>query len=96
VFAWDHREPTFDNVLGSGRIIYLYRENRAAQLASWRKACETGMWTPESNPVPVPFPEDAENQIELAEKLFRERSSTVVSYESLLCNVVNEMKLIQT
>jgi hypothetical protein len=54
------------------------------------------MWTPESNPVPGPFPEDAENQIELAEKLFRERSSTVVSYESLLCNVVNEMKLIQT
>jgi LPS sulfotransferase NodH len=91
IFAWDHREPTFDSVLGSGRIIYLYREDRAAQLASWRKACETGLWTPDSKPVPVPFPDDAEEQIELADQLFRPIAAECWSLEQIGSSVVAEV-----
>lgn len=86
VFASDHTEPTFDNVIGSGRIIYLYREDRDAQLASWRKACETGLWTPNSKPVSVPFPEDAEEQIKLADNLFRSIANWIISYEEMVAN----------
>lgn len=95
VFYSDMGKYAFDKLLQSRKLIYLYREDIDAQLASWKKACETGLWTPTSLPKPVAFPEDAEEQIHKAEELFSPLASLTVSYEELVTSMTTLINKIQ-
>ncbi len=87
LMAYDRTEPTFHSVLSSGVVVYLYRKNRGAQLASWKKACETGIWS-EREPLdqlrPIPFPVDASDVIDQAEFLFKRIATLQIAYENLI------------
>jgi LPS sulfotransferase NodH len=87
LFSYDHVEPSFDSVVGSGVVIYLYRKDRAAQLASWKRACETGIWS-EREPLdqlkPIPFRKDANDVINRAYELFGSIATYQIAYENLI------------
>ena len=85
LFPYDRGHYGFEQLLAEGKVIYLYRADRAAQLASWRKACETGVWYQgQAVPHKVPFLENANETIHLAETLFASRAALTLSYEKLV------------
>lgn len=49
--GWDHWESAWDYLAGDPaiKVIHLYRENRLAQLASWKIAERLGEWGDQSN-----------------------------------------------
>jgi hypothetical protein len=85
VFPYDCRHPGYERLMARAVVIYLYREDRDAQLRSWRKAAETGLWySGQIEPHKVPYPEDAYATIEMGEQLFASRAVMSISYESLI------------
>lgn len=65
--------------------VHLYRRDIAAQIASWRTACETGIWT-EGEPYPHPqaVPLDMHDQIAASRCLLPRYSTIAICYESLV------------
>lgn len=85
LFPYDDGHYGFEQLLGEGKVIYLYREDRSAQMASWRKACETGLWfDTQTVPHKVEFLDNAEEVIDRAESLFAARAAMTLSYEELV------------
>lgn len=87
VFGHQRDKPGFDALLSSSFCVHLYREDKSAQLASWRKACRTGQWTCRHSPgaFPLPFPLQAEEWVEQGDA-FVERCELAYSYECLISN----------
>lgn len=84
VFSFNDNELRFNRVLDSGLVIYLHRENTEAQIASWQKACSTGVWRENQDALDVRhFSTEAVSRIQLAKELFENRASIVLSYEQL-------------
>ena len=83
VFWCEKDKPGFLEALSSSCVVYLYREDREAQLRSWSKACATGEWLKEHVGPRCDLPENAAEQIEEAAKLFRPNASLALSYEEL-------------
>lgn len=82
---YDRNKPGFDAVYRSGFRVFLYRKDRDAQLASWRRACATGLWMAEwEKGEPSKFPVDANEQVDNARRAFRYESHMVLSYEQLV------------
>lgn len=86
VFGYEKWADEFEELLASGVIIHLRREDRAAQLRSWKRACETGIWL---NITPgvfkMEFPENAEEQLDICDE-FIERAALALTYEHLIAN----------
>lgn len=70
----------FENTM----IVYLYRSDRDAQLASWRKASATGTWMAGMTSEPTEFPSNAADLIEQAESQYRPIADVAISYEELV------------
>lgn len=92
---WDQRHhPLFDHLVRTFEVrCELFRWDRLAQLASWQRACRTGVWTnePELPPSPTVFPSDAPKQIADAHdpsqgNSFATLATIHVAYETLISN----------
>ncbi len=90
LFSTDEGFDTFQEVLASGTVVFLYREDREAQIRSFERALSTGVWTAEEGKTTEIFPpmprEHIISNIERAEQLFRPRASLLVSYEEMIGN----------
>jgi LPS sulfotransferase NodH len=89
VFSYNANEKTFPALLSSGVVVFLYRRDRAAQLASWKRACESGIWSerePLDNLNPIPFRKDAAALIDRAVTLFAPIAAVQIAYEELVEN----------
>ncbi len=88
VFSSHHTADGFQRLVDSADVlIYLFRINRRAQLESWQKACESGVWIAgQKNPYCVPFPSDTEEQIDRAGRLFGNRANYHLAYEHMINN----------
>ena len=80
-----HRKH-FDLFDGWGCVIYLYRQDIEAQLASWRKACESGQWVAGWRSIePMEYQmERAIESIKVADAMFLRRADLAISYETLV------------
>jgi len=67
-----------------GLLVGLYRKDRQAQIASWRKACKTGQWMEGSQLDPVEFPADAEQTIEASNARIHRVCDLIYSYEDMI------------
>jgi len=67
-------------------VVYLYRENRNAQLASWEKASRTGEWLAGYFSEPTDFPANAVELIEQAKSIYKPIAKVVLSYETLIAD----------
>lgn len=85
LLSWYSDRDWFNSVFIDSFVIYLYREDREAQLASWEKACKTGIWAKGQPPQKAEWDSRAaEEQIELAGELFHYRADMVISYERMV------------
>lgn len=86
LMIYEHRRPAFREVFNSGIRVFLFREDVDAQIASWRRACRTGMWVDGVLDSPEKFPGNARQLIQKAENLFLPECHMSVSYECLIEN----------
>jgi cytosine/adenosine deaminase-related metal-dependent hydrolase len=84
LMVYERSRLGFQEIYKSGIRVFLYRNNVSAQLASWEKACETGMWVHGITDSTEKFPDNAEQQIKLAEEMFRPECDMAISYEQLV------------
>ena len=67
-----------------GLLIGLIRNDRQAQIASWRRACETGKWIEHYEIETVEFPADAEQTIEASNARIHRVCDLIYSYEHMI------------
>lgn len=81
-----------------GLLVGLFREDIESQLASWKKACDTGIWMTGQTVQPSPFPclQDAREKIICTNKRLYECCDLVYSYESLVNHWDHIVKIILT
>lgn len=87
VFGYNERFAEFEEILSSGVIIHLRREDRTAQLKSWKRACETGVWLncEHSYDKPTVLPENANALLDACDR-YSERAALALTYEHLIAN----------
>lgn len=75
--------------------MYLYREDRDAQIRSWRRAEKTGLWTIGHSKTTVSRKRaPIEQLVNAAEQMFRPRAHIVTSYEEMTANWDDTIKKI--
>ncbi len=74
-----------EELLKGFSILHLFREDANAQIASWKRACETGVWIADGTPYPrVECPGNCKQIIETANEAFRPLAKLSLSYEDLV------------
>jgi len=84
-----------EKLLHGYAILHLFREDVNAQIASWQRACETGIWIKDGTPYPTDFPIDCEQRITSANKTFRPLAKLSLSYEDMVDDWGHSMWRIQ-
>lgn len=80
LFASDSQYEDFKKVQENAIIVYLYRQDREAQLRSWEKALATGVWHPHQPPLPPRNDLGRDHmvyQIESAKDIFKQHHLTL-------------------
>lgn len=85
VFGHEQDCEGFDELLAGACTVHLWREDREAQMASWRRACETGQWTARHRPgaFPMEFPPLAAQWADQGDAML-DRCELSYSYEALI------------
>lgn len=86
IFSLHKEEPDFWDILNSGTVVHLYRENKEAQLASLERACRTGWWTDEAQGPTMEMHPVTVASLYDTEKLFGPIASLSISYEYMITN----------
>lgn len=85
LFSMDLGNADFAKIVDGAYVVYLYREDVRAQVASWRRACSTGVFSAEGRPRPQEMTvSDPWAAIGAAEDYLRPLADIVVSYEELV------------
>lgn len=95
----DRKHPEFRELLEGATLIHLYRLDLVAQLDSWKRACETGIWSQEqidTDPVrfKAPFPTDARQHIVESFTYYNQFKPMLLSYESMVLDWKGTIKTI--
>ncbi len=83
VFVNDFDEEVCRDIFNDAYVVFLYREDKKAQINSWRKACETGWFVAECRAEPRPMPKEAHFLIYYAHELFESLADYIISYERM-------------
>lgn len=84
IFSFEFEHPDCRTIFKDAFVVFLYREDKKAQLASWAKACQTGWFVAEVQGQPMPLREDAEYWIDQAHSLFEPIANYTISYEQMI------------
>lgn len=82
---WDYDQFTAIDALN----IYLYRRDTVAQMRSWVRAAETGIWMAgQDRPYfgPVPTAAHVTAEVAFADRTMMRRADLVISYESMVAH----------
>lgn len=87
VFGHERGNVGFSELLCEECTVHLYREDKQAQLDSWRRACQTGQWVQGQSPGAYiwEYPDDAEGMIAAGDAMGAECEFSW-SYEYLIAN----------
>jgi LPS sulfotransferase NodH len=87
IFGHERHCAGFDELLSGACTVHLWREDREAQVASWRRACQTGQWVQGQSPGAYiwEYPDDAEGMIAAGDAMGAECEFSW-SYEYLIAN----------
>lgn len=89
VFSGYIQEPDILNFISnSDLVIGLYRKDKDAQLASWQRACKTGIWREEQQGKTPPreLPTNPKQWLESNLADLRKVCNFIISYEDLIAN----------
>lgn len=86
LFGHQSYHPTFFDIMNSGILVHLYREDKQAQIASFERAWETGQWTADQQSGQWKYERPADLSLLNADAIFREPADISISYEFMIAN----------